>query len=216
MAIGAGWTDGAWVDAGWVSGAWAQSGSTVVACSSATGTLQESNDDTGNAYDLGPTRDRFGQYWAAGSTLKPATVSGACFRLRKIGTPTGTIKLIVENSDTEEANPAAAEGTEYDLSGIASDAGGTDYFFDLGETFVVGSAALYVALEVNGTFDGSNYITVTGGTGNSYDGTNSTATGVTFPSTVVATTADTWFKVYGSGSNTSNTTAISVGLTLSL
>jgi hypothetical protein len=173
----------------------AQSASAVVPCSSATGALQESNDDTGNAYGLGGTLDRFGQYWASGSTLKPATVTGACFRLRKIGTPTGTIKLIVENSETEEADPAAAEGTEYDLSGITGIA--TDYFFDLGQTFVVGSDALYVALEVSGTLDGSNYISVTGGTGNSYDGVNSSARGVAFPSTVLPTSADTWFQVYG-------------------
>jgi hypothetical protein len=174
---------------------YATSSTPVVACSSATGTLQQSNDDTGNAYGLGGTLDRFGQYWASGSTLKPATVTGACFRLRKIGTPTGTIKLIVENSETEEADPAAAEGTEYDLSGITGIA--TDYFFDLGQTFVVGSDALYVALEVSGTFDGSNYISVTGGTGNSYDGVNSSARGVAFPSTILPTSADTWFQVYG-------------------
>jgi hypothetical protein len=165
MAIGAGWTDGAWVDAGWVYGAWAQSASAVVACSSATGTLHDEFVQTADTqyYDL-YTRTGVAQSWQAGSN--PAEVTGVCVRLLTVGTvSSGTITVgIYAHSGTYGTNgvptgSALVASEAYDVTTLTASA--ADYFF---------------ALSGWTPSANTNYTIVVGGTGDVAVGTDSSNT----------------------------------------
>lgn len=167
----------------------------VLACSVAIGTQIEAFESVVNAYAMASVSGAYDRVGALLQAPGHLNMTGACFRLDKVGSPTGSIKLVVHTDDggseVYDATPDF-EGPEYDISTL--DANPAWYWFPL-NVILSGYTNIFVALEIDGG-DLSNYVAIYGETADA----DADAVGkiIDFPSTVVGGTYDIAFRLYGS------------------
>ena len=178
-------------------------GESLVACSAATGSLFDEFVQATDAefYNLLISNDAAGQSWLSDSS--PGEVTGACVRLRKIGAPTGTMRVsIYAHSGTYGSSgvptgSALVSSASYDVSELTTSY--ANYFFPLSGWTPDPSTAYFVVLEgVSWSGDGSNFVRITKETGAEADHAGNAAVLVT--SSVWGTTGggaeDMAFKIY--------------------
>jgi hypothetical protein len=136
-------------------------------CTTATGALLQSLDETGSVSVYSSvTYDKVGQTFASAGMLE---ISGFCFALSKVGAPTGTINLSVKahtgtfGSTGEPTGAALASSRSYDVSTLTSTSLPTDRFFFPLITPITGPLGTYYTVEFDltgVTGDGTNYVNV--------------------------------------------------------
>lgn len=190
---------------------WETTGATAVPCSSAVGTLHDAFVQTAdsssisvyNGSDVG-----VGQSWQSGSA--PSVVSGACVRLDRVGSPSGTYTVGIRAHSGTYGTSSVPTGSdlvtsaEVDVSTISQTV--ADYWHALGGWTPTASTNYVLTIDgTNVTGDGSNYLAVIVETGAeaTHGGNQSAITS----SWAAAATQDMAFKVYyrsGGGGATSN------------
>lgn len=138
----------------------------LIPCSAATGVLLDEfvQTDDGSVVNLVATFDQAAQSWQSGAD--PTALTGVCFRLRRVGTPTGTMRVNVyahsgTYGSTGIPTGAALVSSElYNISALTTSAAG--YFFALSGWTPDPSTSYFVALsDVDVVGDGSNFVRMT-------------------------------------------------------
>lgn len=201
---------------------WETPGAAVVPCSSATGVLQDefiAGDDI-SAYNLVNTYIAAGQSWQSGST--PTEVTGACFRLKKIGSPTGTMRAsIYAHTGTYGASgiptgSALASSVGFDVDTITTVY--ENYFFALSGWTPAATTDYFIVLEEEDwAGDGSNYVRAIRDNGaEATHGGNSTLDSGAGWGIIAGGGDDLEFKLYGTGSAAGVATNSNFSLSLAL
>jgi len=136
-------------------------------CSTAVGVLHDEfvQTDDASSISMEPASEtHLYQSWQSGAD--PRVVSGVCFRMQKVGSPTGTLKAAIYahtgtyGSSSEPTGSALVESNNYDLTGIDGD-DETNYFLTLAGWTPAASTNYCLVLDGDAIVgDGSNYVKV--------------------------------------------------------
>lgn len=173
-------------------------------CSKATGALLDEFVQTADTSynDLGSVYDAVFQSFQATSPAK--TLTGACVRLEKVGSPTGEMGVHIfahtgtYGSTSEPTGSSLVASPVFDVAGVSTDP--TNYWFPFPRTLKP-TALTYYTVVVDGTdltADGSNYIRViieSGAEATHGGNTGYALSGLAGP-WVVQGSSDMAFKVY--------------------
>ncbi|MDX1486572.1 MAG: hypothetical protein R3268_00120 [Acidiferrobacterales bacterium] len=159
---------------------------------------EDSNAETGNNFSLGNgTLIGQAQSFANGPNAKKITK--ARFRLKKVGSPTGTLNAILYahsgsfGSSSIPTGAALATSEGFDVSVLTTSYQEIELlFYDAQQASMTASTNYVIAVEYSGG-DGSNYVDVEGDTTGTHAGNQSDLTGTTW---TAAAAEDLWFEVY--------------------
>lgn len=205
------WTENFWTSNFWTSGFWASSvpPSSLVSCAEANGNLYDEFVQTADSSSFTSQvsgQEYVSQSWTSGAT--PYEIRGLCLRLRKQGTPTGTISVAIRahtgtyGTSSEPTGADLVASVEFDASELTTSY--VNYFFALSGWTPSPSTQYTFICDMSGvSSDASNYARLVYEIGAEATHAGNAATSADGSTWLVAANVDIPFKLYHASPATS-------------